>query len=154
MEGAKGRALRNLAQYDLVRPGDAARIHVVRADLSAPMLGMSPREFTALAERVDAIYHCGATVNWVYRYEALRDANVSATRELLRLASAGGKPFHFISSISVCHSTSAPAVVDERFDSLTSLDGVHLGYAQSKCVAEALIRVLMERTAGEPLLVA
>ena len=145
MEGAKGRALRNLAQYDLVRPGDAARIHVVRADLSAPMLGMSPREFTALAERVDAIYHCGATVNWVYRYEALRDANVSATRELLRLASAGGKPFHFISSISVCHSTSAPAVVDERFDSLTSLDGVHLGYAQSKCVAEALVRQASER---------
>jgi len=37
------RVLRNLAEYDLARPDDAARIRVVRADLSAPVLGMSPR---------------------------------------------------------------------------------------------------------------
>jgi len=144
-ETDRRRVLCNLAEYDLARPNDAARIRVVRADLSAPMLGMSPREFAALAEQIDAIYHCGASVNWVYGYEELRDANVSGTRELLRLASAGGKPFHFVSSISVCHSTSAPAVVDESFDSLASLDGVHLGYAQSKCVAEALVRQAAKR---------
>ena len=143
--GAMERVLRNLAAYGLARPRDDARIHVVRVDLAEPMLGMSAREFTALAERIDAIYHVGATVNWVYGYEALRNANVLGTRELLRLACIGVKPFHFVSSISVCHSTSAPAIVDEALDALASVDGVHLGYARSKCVAEALVRQAAER---------
>jgi thioester reductase-like protein len=143
---AKSRVLANLAEYDLTRSDhDAARIRIVRADLAAPLLGMSSRAFAELAERVDTIYHCGAAVNWVYAYEELRDANVLGTRELLRLAAVGGKPFHFVSSISVCQSTSAPALASESFDALTALDGVHLGYAQSKCVAEALVRQAAER---------
>jgi len=141
----KARVLDNLAEYGLARPGDDSRIHVVRADLAEPMLGRTSREFSSLAARVDAIYHCGATVNWVFGYEELRNVNVLGTRELLRVACAGGKPFHFVSSISVCHSTSAPRVVDETLDTLTTLDGVHLGYAQSKCVAEALVRQAAER---------
>ena len=139
------RVFDNLAAYDLVRPGDESRVHVVRADLAEPMIGMSAEDFASLAERIDAIYHCGAAVNWVYSYDELRDTNVLGTRELLRLTCAGSKPFHFVSSISVCHSTSAPAVVDEALDTLTSLDGLHLGYAQSKCVAEALVRQAAER---------
>jgi thioester reductase-like protein len=50
-----------------------------------------------------------------------------------------------VSTISVCHSTSAPSLVDETLDALVSLDGVHFGYAQSKCVAETLIRQAAER---------
>lgn len=143
--GGRERVLANLAEYDLVRPCDAMRIHVVHADLAEPMLGLSTGEFTMLAARIDTIYHCGATVNWVYGYEELRAVNVLGTRELLRLASAGAKPFHFVSSISVCHSTSAPATVTESLDALASLDGVYLGYAQSKCVAEALVRQAADR---------
>ncbi len=143
--GGMERVLNNLATYDLVRPGDRSRIHVVHADLTEPLLGMSPGEFDLFGERIDAVYHCGATVNWVYGYERLRASNVLGTRELLRLASAGAKPFHFVSSISVCHSTSAPVQVDEALDALPSLDGLHLGYAQSKCVAEALVRQAAER---------
>ena len=139
-ENGKARVLANLAEYGLVRSDDEARIRVIRADLAQPMLGMPPLEFAGLAARVDAVYHCGAAVNWVYGYEELRDANVLGTRELLRIAAAGTKPFHFVSSIGVCHSRSAPAVLSESFDALTALDGVHLGYAQSKCVAEALVR--------------
>jgi len=144
-EQGKARVLANLAEYDLAHSGDHSRIRIVQADLSDPMLGMLAREFAALAERVDVIYHCGAAVNWVYGYEQLRDVNVFGTRELLRLACAGGKPFHFVSSISVCHSTSAPPVVSEAFDALDALDGIHLGYAQSKCVAEALVRQAAKR---------
>jgi len=139
------RVVDNLAAYDLARPGDESRVHIVSADLAEPRIGMSIGDFSSLAERVDAIYHCGAAVNWVYAYDELRDTNVLGTRELLRLACDGSKPFHFVSSISVCHSTSAPAVVDEALDALTSLDGLHLGYAQSKCVAEALVRQAAER---------
>lgn len=134
------RVVDNLAAYDLARPGDESRVHIVSADLAEPMIGLSVGDFASLADRIDAIYHCAAAVNWVYAYDELRDTNVLGTRELLRLACAGPKPFHFVSSISVCHSTSAPAVADEAIDALSSLDGLHLGYAQSKCVAEALVR--------------
>ena len=49
------------------------------------------------------------------------------------------RPFHFISSLSVCYSTEGPRVGDETLDSLPALRGVHLGYAQTKIVAEALV---------------
>src|SRR5262249_1908226 len=45
-----------------------------------------------------------------------------------------------VSSTSVCHSTSGPRCVDECADVFAGLDGVWLGYAQSKCVAESLAR--------------
>jgi hypothetical protein len=64
---------------------------------------------------------------------------VLGTGELLRLACMHGRPFHFVSSLSVCYSTIAPARVDEGFDALPHLGGVHLGYAQTKVVAEALV---------------
>ena len=97
--------------------------------------------FASLPGEVDAIVHAAADVNWVHGYESLRDANVLGTRELLRLACDGTpKPLHFVSSTSVCHSTIGPKSVDERADVFAGVDGLRLGYAQSKCVAESLVR--------------
>ena len=74
-------------------------------------------------------------------YGALRAANVVATRELLRLACHGRpKAFHFISSLSVCHVVGGPRFVTEDDDLLDSIERLPLGYAQSKCVAEVLVR--------------
>jgi thioester reductase-like protein len=117
------------------------RVHIVVGDLSHPRLGLGRGDFTLVAESVDAIYHAAADVNWVSGYDALRATNVVGTVELIRLAFTGApKPFHFVSSVSVCHSTAAPRNVDESLDALQSIDGLWLGYAQSKCVAEALAR--------------
>jgi thioester reductase-like protein len=118
------------------------RIRIVDADLAAPRLGLSPETFDRLGDEdeISAICHAGASVNWVLPYRGLKAANVDGTRELLRLACRRGVPFHFVSSISVCHSTSAPPAIDERFDPLAHLGGIHLGYAQTKAVAEALVR--------------
>lgn len=122
------------------------RIRVVEGDLCVPRLGLSAARFAALAEEVDAIYHVAADVNWVSSYDALRATNVLGTVELLRLASFGApKPFHFISSVSVCHSTAAACTVDESLDALRTMDGLWLGYAQSKCVGEALVREAAKR---------
>jgi thioester reductase-like protein len=115
------------------------RLHLVNGDLAQPLVGLTPAQFDDLAGNVDAIVHCGAAVNWVYGYSGLRAANVAGTRELLRLACAGAIPFHFISSLSVCYSTLAPRSVDESFDPLPSVRGVHFGYAQTKIAAEALV---------------
>ena len=84
--------------------------------------------------------HAGASINWIAGYDALRDVNVLATRELLRLAAEAGASFHFISSVSVCYATTGPRRVDERYDALGAIEGLHFGYAQSKAVAESLVR--------------
>ena len=130
-----------LESYGLWSTEIDRRLHLVAGDLSRPLLGLTASAFTALAGRIDAIYHAGADVNWVSSYDALRSTNVLGTAELIRLAFVGApKPFHFVSSVSVCHSTVAPRDVDESLDALSTIDGLWLGYAQSKCVAEALVR--------------
>ena len=121
-------------------PAKHARVDVIDGDLTHPDLGLSQARLEELATGVDAIVHCGAAVNWVFPYEALRSANVLGTLELLRFAGKGGIPFHFISSLSVCYSVDGDPVVDEFFDPIPRLRGVHLGYAQTKVVAEALVR--------------
>jgi len=116
------------------------RVHALEGDLSQPYLGLPRAEFERLAGMCDAVCHAGAAVNWVLPYSALRQQNVAGTLELLRLAARRGLPFHFVSSLSVCYSTTAPRFVDEGFDPLSHLAGVHLGYAQTKVVAEALVQ--------------
>ena len=118
----------------------AARVDALEGDLYEPSLGLRDAQWTRLADRVDAVCHAGAAVDWAARYTDLRTVNALATCELLRLASAAGALFQFVSSLSVCYSTSGPRRVDERFDPLPYVDGLHFGYAQSKAVAEALVR--------------
>ncbi|MGH3402561.1 MAG: thioester reductase domain-containing protein [Streptosporangiaceae bacterium] len=77
------------------------RMAAIPADLSRPLLGMTPPVFAGLAAQTDAVIHCAAGVNAALSYSHLRAANVSGTRELLRLASAGNAAaFHHISTIS------------------------------------------------------
>ena len=59
----------------------------------------------------------------------------------LRFACAGlRKHFHFVSSLSVCFAHEGPREVSEDTDMLGQVDRLPLGYAQSKCVAESLVR--------------
>lgn len=138
------------------------RVRVVEGDLSQPWLGIGQAGFEGLAEEVDAVCHAGAAVNWARPYHGLKAANVDGTRHLLELACRRARPFHFVSSLSVCYSTTVttslstpfspfprrpgviPSVtrqsIDDRYDALPDLSGLHLGYAQTKVVAEALVR--------------
>ncbi len=152
------RVRRNLEQYGLWEEHFAARIRYVDSDIAQPLLGMASQNFNELANSINAIYHGAAAVDWVRSYEDLRDVNVFGTRELLRLACSGPpKSFHFLSSLAVCYSTDAIADALESDDPLTNLSGLNLGYAQSKCVAESLVRQASERgcraTIARPTLV-
>jgi len=135
-EPAAERVARLLPRSDRV----GSRVEALEGDLCEPSLGLSDSDRWRLANRIDAVCHAGAAVNWAAPYAALRTVNTIATRELLRLASTAGALFQFVSSLSVCYSTRGPRRGDERFDPLPYLEGLHFGYAQSKAVAEALVR--------------
>ena len=135
------RLRQQLERYGAWSPTLSRRIAVVQGDLGASRLGLSRDAYQQLAGAVDVVYHAAADVNWVRSYDALRSTNVLGTVEVLRFACTGApKPVHFLSSVAVCHSTTGPRTVDERTNPLEAIDGLRLGYAQSKCVAEALVR--------------
>ncbi len=136
----------NLAKYDLWDEAFAMRLKGWEGDLQLPQLGLAPEDWDWFATRMDAIYHCGASVNWVLPYDALRSTNVLGTQNLLRLACQHHpKPFHFVSSLATCHTTCTVGKVTEQDETLAFAAGNHLGYAQSKCVAESLVRRASER---------
>ncbi|MET8700119.1 thioester reductase domain-containing protein [Kitasatospora sp. NPDC004723] len=135
------RVLANLTTYGVDVGDAAARIVPVVGDLSKSRFGLGAEEFTGLHARIGDIFHCGATVKWTYPYSGLEAANVDGTREVLRLATAGAaRPVHFISTVGVFSSKEFEAdSVPESQDLLTSGPLV-VGYAQSKWVAEHMVR--------------
>jgi amino acid adenylation domain-containing protein/thioester reductase-like protein len=137
----------NLARYSLTSAAQSSRVIIVEGDLAQPLFGMSNVEFQQLASQIDLIYHNGAFVNLLYPYAALRDTNVIGTQEILRLASQVKlKPVHFISTLDVFqsahHAQMDVCLEDDDFP----LSGTpESGYAQSKWVAEKLVKTANER---------
>ncbi|WP_006746623.1 thioester reductase domain-containing protein [Thioalkalivibrio paradoxus] len=136
-----------VAQQDLEQ-----RVEVLQGDLAAPELGLGAAAFAALSTRIDLIHHCAARVDWVRGYGQLHAVNVGGAATLVRLACTGHrKRLVFVSSIAVCYARGGPDRVDETTDMLPYLEGMPLGYARSKCVAEALLRQAAAR--GVPVTV-
>jgi len=148
-DAAAGRARiqRALAQRGLWEPSFAGRVVPVLGDLAQPRLGLSPRKFDALADAVDAVYHNGALVNFLFPYEEMRATNVGGTTEILRLATRGAlKPVHFVSSLSVFFTSRYAGKTVAESETPTGAEHLPLqGYAQSKWVAERLISLARER---------
>jgi amino acid adenylation domain-containing protein/thioester reductase-like protein len=145
----RDRLLKNLRGYGLPCAGAEGRIRAVRGDLEKPLLGMTPGEFRALAREVDVIYHNGAWVSFLAGYRRLHAANVLGTQEILRLACEEGRiPLHYVSSTGVFGTPSYRSRIDRIFeeDDLRIGLGVgHIGYAQSKWVAEKMAWLAHER---------
>ncbi|WP_078871672.1 non-ribosomal peptide synthetase [Streptomyces caatingaensis] len=130
----------------------ARRIRPVVGDLSAPGLGLAAPEADRLAHTVDAIYHCGASVNLVYPYEQLRAANVDGTKELVRLADRSGRaPLHYISTVGVFAAPPAHGGAARETDVTGPAGQLRQGYTQSKWVGEQV--VLKAAAAGLPVTV-
>jgi thioester reductase-like protein len=118
------------------------RIVPVAGDLAEPDLGLAPSEFSELARTIDIIHHAGATVNFVYPYQDLRAANVTGTRELIRLAGLyRGIPIHYVSTTTVLAGFGAMGVREVTEDTpLAYADHLCMGYIETKFVAEELLR--------------
>jgi thioester reductase-like protein len=143
---AMRRLLANLERYDVDVDAYRARIRPIVGDLTKPLLGLDHRGFVRLHDEIGEIVHCGAMVKWTYPYRSLEAANVDGTREILRLATVGAaRPVHYASTVGVFSSREYSAdVVDEAVD-LTASGSLVVGYAQSKWVAERMIRTAGER---------
>ncbi|MEV0589366.1 thioester reductase domain-containing protein [Nonomuraea sp. NPDC050310] len=143
---ARERLRANLEWYRVWDEVDPDRIRLVVGDLAAPRLGLSEADFDDLAKTVDAVYHAGASVNWLHPYDQLRDANVGGTEEVLRLAARHRTvPVHYVSSTGVfarAAEDGRPLRVDDPTGPGQALP---TGYVQSKWVAEQVIGLARER---------
>ena len=125
-----------------------SRVRIVCGDLGLRQLGLSDGDWERLCEESDTVVHNGAHVNYVFSYDALRAANVEATRELMRLAATTRKkPFHLISSTFIHGWSARPVAAEHEYNA--ELEELDFGYSQSKCIQEHL--VLNAARQGQPV---
>ncbi|MEU5049361.1 amino acid adenylation domain-containing protein [Streptomyces sp. NPDC021096] len=139
---AEQRVRTALARYGLhLDEAEWRRVECFPGDLTEPGLGLSAEHAAELARRMDLIVHNGARVNFLYPYEQLRPANVDGTREVIRIAAPRRVPVHFVSTVAVVagFGTAGVREVDEDLP-LAHADGLTMGYAESKWVAEGVLQ--------------
>ncbi|MEP1079780.1 thioester reductase domain-containing protein [Leptolyngbya sp. PL-A3] len=145
-ESATLRLQNNLKTYGLWQEVYGSRIVPILGDLAEPQLGIANAQFEQLAGRIDAIYHNGALLNYVYPYAKFKPINVLGTQEVLRLAcQTKVKPVHHISSVAVMESS---AYYNQRVtedDPVDHCEDIYLGYSQSKWVSEKLVQIAGQR---------
>jgi myxalamid-type nonribosomal peptide synthetase MxaA len=146
-EKGKERLQNKLESYGLWDEIFRTRVIPIVGDMSKPLLGLSMQQFHDLANRVDVIYHNGASVNFLYPYSALKATNVFGTEEVLRLACQNkSKPVHFISTLSVFSSSAYSEFnLVQESNPLNYNHDLESGYAQSKWVAEKLVMEARKR---------
>ncbi|USW55770.1 Putative AMP-dependent synthetase/ligase, short-chain dehydrogenase/reductase SDR, AMP-binding [Septoria linicola] len=139
--GCTARVRKNLIDLGLWSDSVMERVEVLPGDLPRKRLGLSPEKFSDLAARVDVIVHAAAQVNLVYPYAALRGSNVDGTKEILRLACAGGATVQYVSTNGVLPPSESGHGWPE--DAMLYVDAVPEkipdGYGQTKWAAEQLV---------------
>jgi thioester reductase-like protein len=114
------------------------RVIPVCGDLGQLNLGLTQSHWESLAETVHTVFHNGATVNYLFAYDKMRNANVVGTNEILRLAFEGRpKVFNYISTTFI-FGWAVKEVLYET-DTNADMDLLDFGYSQSKWVAERLV---------------
>jgi len=143
---ARARLIQILCHYFGLQKGSAflanPRLTVLTGDLRRDDLGLPRRAYAALANHVQAVFHCAANVKHFGHYEEFHSDNIAATSRLLKLAAhrkADPADFHFVSTLSVCGK--GP---EEGFRLFTEYDTVPDAlddnyYVRSKQEAERLV---------------
>src|ERR1700741_3362524 len=115
-----------------------ARVIAVCGDLGHPKLGLTQEAWDFLANKIDTVFHNGATVNYLFNYDLMRDANVLGTNEVVRLAFEGRpKEFNYVSTTFV-FGWAVKSVLNET-DLNENMELLDFGYSQSKWVAEQVV---------------
>jgi thioester reductase-like protein len=114
------------------------RVIPVCGDLGQPNLGLTQDVWDLLASEIDTVFHNGATVNYLFNYDLMRDANVLGTNEVVRLAFEGRpKEFNYVSTTFV-FGWAVKSVLYET-DHNEDMELLDFGYSQSKWVAEQVV---------------
>lgn len=121
------------------------RVEVWVGNLEETRLGLTDGQWAQLsgaapADRIDAIIHNGAVVNWNADYEKLQKANVGSVLDLLQavVESKHATRFVFVSGgASVDHHADQDSVAEDMNKSI--------GYCQTKYVAESVVYRLAAR---------
>ena len=115
-----------------------SRVIPVCGDLGQPKLGLMQDAWEFLASEIDTVFHNGATVNYLFTYDLMRDANVLGTNEVVRLAFEGRpKAFNYVSTTFV-FGWAVKSVLYET-DLNENMELLDFGYSQSKWVAEQVV---------------
>src|SRR6266851_5704804 len=115
-----------------------ARVIPICGDLGQPNLGLAQDVWDFLANEMDAVFHNGATVNYLFNYDRMRDANVLGTNGVLSLAFEGRpKSFNYVSTTFV-FGWAVKKVLYET-DLNENMELLDFGYSQTKWVAEQVV---------------
>jgi nonribosomal peptide synthetase DhbF len=143
-QSAEARLRQALDKRKLSACWDERRIEVLTGTLGQPALGLDEKGIRIVRDECDAIHHCGASVEFLHHYAALKPANVDSLLTLLDWT-ANGRPkrLHYVSTLAVIDKYQ-PGPVSEHTD-LTAWRGLVSGYGQSKWVGDTLARQAQAR---------
>jgi amino acid adenylation domain-containing protein/thioester reductase-like protein len=133
------RIRKNLLDLGLWHDSILDRIEVVPGNLAHKRLGLALGAYKDLVASVQVIIHAAATVNLVYPFAALRDANIGGTREILRLASQSGATLQYISTNGVLPASNKAWPESSMINVDAVPENLVNGYGQTKYVAEQLV---------------
>jgi thioester reductase-like protein len=129
----------------------AARLRTVVVELERPMLGLTQQRFQSLADELDEIWHCAASIDLNSDPQRLHLTNTVGTRRIIELADAGArKPMlHHVSTIGVAGRRPVGRIYEQDLDDSY---GFTTRYEESKYLAEVAVREWSART-GRPAVV-
>ena len=106
--------------------------------MSKDLLGLNNKTWLQLTNEIKTIYHNGASVNYLFDYDTMRDANVKGTSTIIHLATTNRlKEINHISTTFI-FGWSAKKILYEK-DRNQDMQYLDFGYSQSKWVSEQLI---------------
>ena len=125
--------------YGLPGKSMGDRIVPVTGDVSQPQMGLDNERYQELAEEIDLVFHCAASVNYAYPYDVAKPHTVDGTLEVLKFAcTARTKTLQHISSNGVFPGgDDTPYMENKHIDGF--IDRMEGGYNQTKWVAERLV---------------
>ena len=136
---SSNRVLETLKFYGLESYSADERMIPIVGDLTLPRMGLDNDQYQALAEDIDLIFHCAASVNYTYPYTTAKPHTVGGTLEVLRFAcTATPKPVQYISSNGIFPGgDDTPYLENNEIDDFVGrMEG---GYNQAKWAAERLV---------------
>ncbi|WP_231883617.1 thioester reductase domain-containing protein, partial [Methylomonas koyamae] len=138
---ATARLQTQLRRYELYDRVEWSRVIAVCGDLAIEKLGLTGERYREISATADAIFHNGALVNFVQPYGSLKPANVLGSVEVLRMAATERpKVIHYVSTLSVFSGKPSSSAGFSEGDEPLLNGSLAGGYAQSKWVAEAIMR--------------